>query len=201
MRKPPKGLQPLLEMTGSSATTVADLRAALEKEDGERLKKNGYHVLMALANLDDLADVAIKFACVHEALASDPSVNAQVLSARWNHRGQWSVLNDEQACRVISFLLDENLLRPFPGLVYQACRMGLRECAKMIFARGIYAPLEWEGYAGDKPEDHERMVRLLIEVARPTEHDLKIIRKGLKGGGVAAALVDAEIERIGSTEH
>jgi len=128
MRKAPKVLQPLLEMAGRSATTVAEFRATLARQDGERLKRNGYHVLMALGSLDDLADLAIKFSCVHEALGSDNSVNAQILSARWNQKGVWTVLNDEQACRVISFLLDERLLKPFPGWLYQACRMDMAEC-------------------------------------------------------------------------
>jgi len=71
----------------------------------------------------------------------------------------------------------------------------------MIFGRGIYAPLEWSGYSGDGPEEDERMVRLLIQVAKPTEEDLKTIRKGLKPGGVAVDLLDAELERRSSQEH
>ncbi len=193
MRSPPKVMQPILDLAADPATTVEQLRAELQKQDKERLKRNGFHVLQSLAVQDDLAEYVIKFACVHEALGSDDSVYAMLIDAQFLRGESPQTLSDEQACRVARFLLDSGLLRRFPGLIYKACRAGWRECGSMLFAEGIYKPLEWQGYSGDGPEQETNLAQLLLDIVKPSLDDLRIIRAGFKDNGAGAQILDRAI--------
>jgi hypothetical protein len=165
----------------------------LRKQYNGQLKRNGFHVLQAIPLRDDLADYFIKFACVHEAIGSDSSVYAQLIDATVVKDGANRVLSDEEACRVVRFLLDNRLLERFPGLFYQACRAGWRQCAAMLFSEGVYRPLAWHRYSGDSPARQEAFLRILLEVANPSIEDLRIIRGGFEEGGIGASLVDRAV--------
>lgn len=198
LKQAPKALQPLLRLAADPSTSVDAFRAALKRQDPGMLKNNAFHVLQSIGFEDDLADLMIKFACIHESIGSDASVYAMLPSSTVAVEGaRRREMSDSEACRAVRFLLDEKLLTPFPGLLYIACRAGWRQCAEMLHKEGVYRPLAWNGYSGDGPQQEATLVKLLLEVVQPTVEDLAIIKKGMKDGGVGASMIDQEIKRQG----
>lgn len=191
LTRPPKAMVPLIEMAASDHTTPAELRAALRTHDKAQLSRNGFHLIQALSSNSDLAVTAMKFACVHEALASGAGAIWAPMSSRMlGSDGELHTLTDEEACRFSTYVLDELAVSPFPGLIYMACRFGWADCAKLLKERGVYKPLEWTGFATDTDHDRERLVTLLLKIVQPSVEDMRLIRRGFKDGEPAAMILD-----------
>jgi len=196
MKQVPKGLQQLVQMVGSDEVSPDALRETLRGHDKEQLVRNGFHLIQAsLGNTTMLVQV-MKFAVVHEALGSDPSVLWCPLSSRLlGNDGEQRSLTDDDAVPFVTYLLDQLKVKTFPGLIYQACRFGMPMCAQLLKERGIYAPLAWRGYASDTEEDRVRVATLLVQVVQPSEDDLAIIGKGFERGTLAAQVIDQAMEQ------
>lgn len=196
LTRPPKAIAPLIEMAASDHTTPAELRAALRTHDKAQLSRNGFHLIQALSSNADLAVTAMKFACLHEALASEAGIIWAPMSSRMlGSDGESHTLTDDQARRFATYVLDELAVSPFPGLIYIACRFGWAECAKLLKERGVYKPLAWTGFANDTDDDRERLVTLLLEIVQPSVEDIRLIRRAFKDGEPAAKILDQALDQ------
>jgi hypothetical protein len=190
IRKAPKVMEPLIAMAASGDVTADDLRAKLATWDKGQVERNGFHLLQAAARDPSIAAVAMKFSVVHEALGSMPWTLWEPLSAtipRGNGHGR---LSDEDAVRYSTYVLDVLKVRTYPGLVYQACYFGWVECARLFKDRGLYAPLEWQGYSGTTDDDRLRFVRTLLAAIDPPAEHLLMLREGLPKGSEAVTMID-----------
>lgn len=190
--KVPKALKPLVALLANPLSSVDQIRAELRKHDSARLARNGWKLIQSISEDQDLGELAVKFACVRGALGPDGHTYLlPMLDGWWGSRRKQ--FTDEQAFRYVSFILDNKLAKPFPGLIYKACRRGWQKCATMLHAHGIYAPLKFRGYSGDTGEQERTMIELLLKIVKPPKEDLRIIRAGLKDGGEAARILDAAL--------
>lgn len=195
LTRPPKAMVPLIEMAASDHTSPAELRAALRTHDKAQLSRNGFHLIQALSSNSDLAVTSMKFACVHEALASDAGAIWAPMSSRMlGSDGEFRTLTDDEAWRFARYVLDELAVSPFPGLIYMACRFGWADCAKLLKERDVYKPLAWTGFANDTDHDRERLVTLLLKIVQPSVEDMRLIRRGFKDGEPAAMLLDQALD-------
>jgi len=192
---PPAAMTPLIAMGASDRSSPAEFRSALQTQDREQLARNAFHLIEALRSNSDLAVTAMKFACVHETLSSGAGVIwAPMSSTLLGCDDQHQRLTDEQACRFVRFVLDELDVKPFPGLIYMACRFGWLHCARLLKDRGVYAPLDWKGFATDSDEDRVQLVSALLEIVDPPPEDRRVIRRAFKDGEPAAVLLDRSLQ-------
>jgi len=184
----------LIDMAASDDTSPEQFRNALRQHDKGQLQRNGFHLIQALSANSDLAITSMKFACVHEALGTGHGAMwAPMSSHMLGSDGQHHTLSDEQAYRFAKFVLDELSAQTFPGLIYQACLFGWSECARLLMQRGVYAPLDYSGFANTTDEQRQQLATLLLEIVRPSTADLKIIRRGFRDGEPAAKIIDLAI--------
>jgi len=186
----PRKLLPLLSLANWSGDVV-QFRAALRHHNKDRLKRHAQDVLDAITYMSDVSVYLMKYLSVHEAIGSDPSVYATAFT--WTINGRQ--MSDAEAMRLLAFLSENDLLQPDTGLLYEACRSGWIQLARMLVAEGRYRPLAWPGYPDDGPEEERRRAELLLEVVDPSVDDLQIIRRGFSDGGVGASIIDQAIQK------
>lgn len=161
-----------MDMAADPASSVEAFRKALRITDRDRLKRNGFHLRQAIAPEQDRGFAAIKICCLHEAMGSDQSIYSVIIDAV---RPPGQTLDDEEGIRLVAFLLDEQLMKPFPGLLYKVCRLGWVRCATMLVDRGMYKPLAWTGFSGDSEPQETTLLQTLIQVVNPSDVDLCLI--------------------------
>ena len=189
MRKPPKSIQPILELASQPMTTVDELLSALFAADKELIKRNAYYVLQAIPETN-LAAGMIKFSAVHHAIGSDKSLMASI--ADTCVRGS---MPDKDASEVVGYLITQGWAPKVQGLIMNACAYGKPECVKLFHTLGLYKkPINWDYCLRSMDESHAfQMVKLLIEFVNPDRQDLLSLRLAAKQNSSISDFLDQHL--------
>ena len=196
MRNPPKAILPIIELAARPETTVDNLLDALHKTDKCQLKRNAFHVLQAIPDID-LPSGRIKFAAVHHAIGSESSVFGGLAFDCIA-----GTMEDEASHEVVVFMLKRGWLNPFPGSLFHACAHNKPKLAAALYAAGVrITNANWASFLYDTgPERIVQMAQLYLEITHPDRAELLAMRLAAKEGSPLITFLDEYLNLAVSSE-
>lgn len=196
MRKPPKAIVPIIELAARPETTVDALLEILRATDQDQLKRNAFHILQAIPNVNQPSG-RINFAAVHHVIGSDFSVFGGLAFDCIA-----GPMEDDDAKSVVIFMLKQGWLRTFPGSLFHACANNKPNLAAALYAEGVrITPANWASILYDKgAEKIVQMARLYLKIASPDRDEILAMRLAAKEGSPLIPFLDEHLKLAVNTE-
>jgi hypothetical protein len=168
----------------------------LREADTEQLKRNAYHVLDAIPDIDTPTGL-MKFAAVHHVIGSAASACPSLA-----HTCIVGKMSDQDAREFVMFLLERGWIAPYPGLLLNACANNKPQLAQALHAKGVrITHSNWASFLSRMgPERIVQMAQLYFDTVHPDRAEVIAMRLAAAHGSPLPAYLDKHLGLVVDNE-